>query len=211
MSTPSNNAPSANDFLMGGGGAPSAKFPAPGTSFSGPITEQPVVEQQRDFQSGNPKFWDGGEPMLQLVVTIQTDLRDPAVQDDNGKRRLYVKGQLKSAVQDAVRSSGARGLEVGGRLTVTYTHDGTASKPGFTPPKQFRAEYTPAAQAVLAAPDPAPAGVNTTTGEITAPAPAPAAGGQPDMNDPAVRALLAQLGGQGAPAQNSGTNQAPPF
>lgn len=207
MSTPS--IPSANDFLMGGGGSPSAKFPTPGTSCSGSITEQPVVEQQRDFQSGNPKFWDDGKPMMQLVVTLQTDQYDPAVQDDNGKRRVYIKGQLKSAIQDAVRSSGARGLEAGGRLTVTYTHDGTASRPGFTPPKQFRAEYTPAAQAVLSAPEPAPpAGVNTVTGEITTPP--PAGNGQPDMNDPAVRALLAQLQGRQAAAQN-GSNQAPPF
>lgn len=208
MSTPSST-PNANDFLMNGGGSPSAKFPVPGTSYSGTITEQPVVEQQRDFQTGNPKFWDSGEPMLQLVVTIRTDLRDPAIADDDGKRRLYIKGQLKSAVQDAVRTAGARGLEVGGRLTVTYTHDGTASRPGFTPPKQFRADYTPAAQAVLAAPEPAPAGVNTTTGEITAPA--PALNGQPDMNAPAVRALLAQLQGQQQAAPDNNATQAPPF
>lgn len=193
MSTPVN----ANDFLMGGGGAPSAKFSAIGTSYSGRITEQPTVEQQRDFTTGNPKFWDDGNPMMQLVVTIQTDQRDPSVEDDSGKRRLYVKGQLKSAVQDAVRAAGARGLEVGGTLTVTYTHDGQPKKAGFNPPKMFRAEYVAAAVTELHAPEPqqVPAGVNPHTGEITSPAPAaaPAAPAALNPNDPAVQALLAQL------------------
>ncbi|KPC85136.1 hypothetical protein ADL35_17150, partial [Streptomyces sp. NRRL WC-3753] len=75
-------------------------------------------------------------------------------------------------------------------------------------PKEYAAEYTPAAQAELNTPEPpAPAGVNTTTGEITTPA-ASAAPGQPDLNDPAVQALLAQLQGQqrqAAPAANGGS------
>lgn len=204
MSTPIN----ANDFLMGGAGAPSAKFPTVGTSHSGRITEQPTVEQQRDFTTGNPKFWDDGNPMMQLVVTIQTDERDPSIDNDNGRRRLFVKGQLKTAIQEAVRAAGARGLEVGGHLTVTYTHNGEVKKTGFNPPKLFTAQYTPAAQAELSGPpQDVPAGVNPQTGEVTTP-PAP---GQPDLNDPAVRALLAQMQKQqNVPAQGGSTTP-PPF
>lgn len=200
MSTPVN----ANDFLMGGGGAPSAKFPTIGTSFTGRITEQPTVEQQKDFTTGNPKFWDDGNPAMQLVVTIQTEQRDPAVENDSGKRRLYIKGQLKTAVQEAVRNSGARGLEVGGHLTVTYTQDGEVKRAGFNAPKIFRAEYVAAAQVEMAAPAAVPPGVNPTTGEIAGPA-------APDLNDPAVRALLAQMQAQqGVPAQGGSTTP-PPF
>jgi hypothetical protein len=204
MSTPIN----ANDFLMGGAGAPSAKFPTVGTSHGGRITEQPTVEQQRDFQTGNPKFWDDGNPMMQLVVTIQTDERDPSVENDNGRRRIFVKGQLKTAIQEAVRSAGARGLEVGGHLTVTYTHNGEVKKAGFNPPKLFTAVYVPAANAEMSTPaQEPPAGVNPQTGEITGSAPS-----QPDLNDPAVRALLAQMQAQqAAPVQTASSSAPPPF
>ena len=154
-----------------GGGAPTAKFPTIGTSVGGRITEKPFVQQQRDIDSGEPKFWNDGKPMMQLVVTVQTNQSDPSIQDDDGRRRLFVKGQLKQAVHDAVRAVGGSGLEVGGHLTVTYVADGEAKKRGFTPPKQYTAKYVPAAQVELNTPDPGvPAGVNPHTGEITTPA-----------------------------------------
>lgn len=153
MSSPQQ--PNATDFLMGGGGAPTAKFATPGTTVGGHITEPPKVEQQRDIQSGEKKFWSDGNPMYQLVVTVQTDERDPSIEDDDGRRRIFVKGQMKNAVADAVRDAGARGLEVGGALHVRYTHDGTPKQRGFSPPKQYAAKYTPAAQNQLGAPAPA--------------------------------------------------------
>ncbi|MEV8045911.1 hypothetical protein AB0P02_19000 [Streptomyces griseoluteus] len=162
----------ANSFLMGGGGAPTAKFPSIGTVVGGRITEPPKVEQQRDIQTGEMKTWNNGDPMMQLVVTVQTDDRDPAIEDDDGKRRIFVKGQMKNAVADAVRITGAKGLEVGGILRVRYSHDGEKKKVGFNAPKQYDAHYTPAAQAEFGAPAAAPAGVNTVTGEITTPPPA---------------------------------------
>ncbi|MFJ8110463.1 hypothetical protein [Streptomyces sp. NPDC096132] len=176
----------ANSFLMGGGGAPTAKFPTPGTVVGGHITEPPQVEQQRDIQSGEKKFWNDGNPMMQLVVTVQTDQRDPAIDEDDGKRRIFVKGQMKNAVADAVRAASAKGLEVGGILRVRYTHDGEQKQRGYSAPKQYEAHYTPAAAAQLqnqpAATAPAappaqaygqvPPGVNPVTGEISAQAPA---------------------------------------
>ncbi|WP_406419992.1 hypothetical protein [Streptomyces sp. NBC_00842] len=145
-------APNANDFLMGGGGAPSASFPTPGTKIGGTITEPPTVQQQRDLKDGKPKFWDDGNPMMHLVVTIQTEQRDPTIDEDNGMRRLFVKGQLKNAIAEAVRAAGAPGLQVGGILDVAYTHDGPVSQRGFNPPKQYAARYTPAAANFLNTP-----------------------------------------------------------
>lgn len=170
MTTPQQQyqAPNADDFLMGGGGAPSAKFPIPGTVLSGRITERPTVEQQRDIKDGSKKFWNDGNPMMQLVVTVQTDERDPQSEEDDGRRRLFVKGQLKNAIADAVRTSGARGLEVGGTLTVTYTHDGVVTQRGFNAPKQYTAQYVAAAANALHTPDP-----GTVQQQYAAPAPAP--------------------------------------
>lgn len=131
---------SANDFLMGGG-VPSAKFPALGTIVGGRITRVGEPVQQRDFATGSPKFWDDGSPMMQLPVEVATDLRDPDIDDDDGSRCFYVKGQMRKAIADAVRSTGSKGLEVGGTLTVTYARDGEASKKGFNPPKEYEATY----------------------------------------------------------------------
>ncbi|MEE1818004.1 hypothetical protein PUR59_23655 [Streptomyces sp. SP18ES09] len=211
MTTPQQHqAPNADDFLMGGGGAPTAKFPAPGTVVSGRITEKPTVEQQRDIQSGEQKFWPDGNPMMQLVVTIQTEERDPTIDEDDGRRRLFVKGVMKNAVADAVRMAGARGLEVGGTLAVTYTHDGQAKQRGFSPPKQYTATYTAAAQAALHTPDPgtAPAPVPQ---QYTPPPAATPAGLSPQQyaaaqHNPATQALLAQQQAQAASAATP-----PPF
>jgi hypothetical protein len=208
MTTPQQQDPTADQFLMGGGGAPTAKFPAIGASVSGRITERPVVEQQRDIKDGSLKFWKDGGKMMQLVVTVQTDQRDPSLEDDDGRRRIFVKGAMKNSIADAVRATGARGLEVGGFLTVTYTHDGQKTNPAFDPPKQFSAQYTAAAIAELNTPDPAPQQYAAPTQpqytppapqQYTAPAAAPIAvpGLSPEqlaaaLANPATAALLAQ-------------------
>ncbi|MGW0537843.1 hypothetical protein [Streptomyces sp. NPDC003032] len=166
MSTPQQPVPSADDFLMGGS-VPSAKFPTLGAILTGQITSPPTVEQQRDYTTGDLKFWEDGKPQMQMVVTLATTERDPAVADDDGTRRLYVKGQMKNAVAQAVRASGARGLEVGGQLTVKYVRDGEKKNPRFNAPKEYAAQYVPAAAAHLGTGEQ----VNTATGEITTPPP----------------------------------------
>lgn len=206
MTTPQQHqAPSADDFLMGGGGAPTAKFPVPQTTVGGRITERPTVEQQRDISTGDKKFWSDGNPMMQLVVTVQTDERDPQLDEDDGRRRIFVKGQMKNAIADAVRAAGARGLEVGGTLAVTYSHDGTASQRGFNPPKQYTARYTPAATVALNTPDP---GASAPQQQYAAAAPGlTAQQQQAAAQNPATAALLAQQ--QAAQAANAATP--PPF
>lgn len=207
MSTPmQHQVPDADDFLMGGG-IPSAKFPAVGTTVTGRITEKPTVQQQKDYTTEQPKFWDDGSPMMQLVVTVATSERDPEITDDDGTRRIYVKGNLKTAVASAVRAAGARGLEVGGVLAVTYTGDGEKKNPKFNAPKLFSVVYTSATTAELNTPEPsAPAVVNTTTGEVSAPAAAP----QINLNDPAVKALIAAQAAQQAAAVPAGSAATPP-
>lgn len=143
----------ANSFLMAGG-AKSAKFEAAGDAIKG-IVEAADVTQQTDLTTGVPKTWDNGDPMMQLVVTIQTDLDDG--DDDDGKRKLYLKGSKADsslgAVKAAIREAGAKGIEIGGELVVQYTGDGEPTKRGFNPPKLYRAKYTPPAPINQAAVD----------------------------------------------------------
>ncbi|MFD6531550.1 hypothetical protein [Streptomyces sp. NPDC060184] len=200
--------PSANDFLMGGGGAPSAAFPTPGTIVGGTITETPVVQQQRDLKDGSPKFWSDGNPMMQMVVTVQTEQRDPGNPDDDGKRRLFVKGQMKNAIADAVRAAGAPGLQVGGVLEVAYTHDGQVTQRGFNAPKQYSARYTAASPANAFLGSPAGSAPSVPDPWATQAAPTAAPTPQPT---PAQQALLQQQAAASAASATAAPVEAPPF
>lgn len=155
------NQPSANDVLMGGGGAPSAKFPNPGDSISGRIIAPPTVYQEREYDPNNPgggapKTYPSGDPIMSIYVDLATDLRDPTIQDDDGTRRLFIEGRyLKGDVRDAVRNAGASGLEPGGILTVAFTHrEDPADKRSR---KYWQASYVPAGNAALMVGNPASA------------------------------------------------------
>lgn len=132
----------ANDLLMGGG-TKSASFPAIGTSISGRIVREPKVQQQTDAKTGEPKTFNNGDPMMQLVVQVQTDERDATDTEDDGVRAIYIKAKMLAAVREAVRKSGAKGLEVGGELTVTYVADGEKTNKAFNAPKLYTAAYRP--------------------------------------------------------------------
>lgn len=121
-------------------GAPSAKFPAPGATITGTICDDPVQTQQTT-PGGELKTWENGDPMLQLVVTLQTDQRDSEIGEDDGKRRVFVKGQMRNALAKAVTEAGKKGLDIGGTLTVTYVSDGERTNPAFSPPKQYEIVY----------------------------------------------------------------------
>lgn len=128
--------PTPDEFLMGGG-VTSFKFETVGQVAKGPITEL-AMQQQRDFKTGLPKFWDAdGRPMMQLRVVIQTEERND---DDDGLRALYLKGESQKAVREAVKTAGAKTIEVGGILALAFT--GLGEKKGnLDPPKLYKAQY----------------------------------------------------------------------
>lgn len=124
-----------------GGSAKSAKFETIGETVGGPITHIGAEQQQTEFGSGKPLFWDNGEKRTQLPITVQTNQRDPYDPQDDGQRTFYVKGEMKKAIQAALRAAG-RGMAVGGTLTLTYVGDEPTK--GF-PKKLYQASYTPPA------------------------------------------------------------------
>ncbi|OZC62332.1 hypothetical protein CH267_02005 [Rhodococcus sp. 06-621-2] len=164
-------------FLMGSS-IPSAKFEAFGTTVGGPIDAEPELKNQTDFTTGEVLTWKDGSPRQQLVVTVQTSLRDPQNPDDDGKRKIYIKGQMQKAVTQAVRNARAAQLDVGGTLTVTYTNDGVPAARGLSAPKEYSATYTPPAAAFVQGeqqPQAAPAATSAPAPhQVTTPAPTPA-------------------------------------
>ena len=129
----------ANDLLMSSGGK-SATFPAVGTVVTGTITAEPKAQQQTDMKTGEPKAFANGDPMMQIIVSLQTTDRED--DEDDGIRQLYVKANMLKAIREAVQTAGAKGLEPGGVLAVKYVADGEVKTKGFNPPKLYAATYT---------------------------------------------------------------------
>jgi hypothetical protein len=163
-----------------GGGSAYFGFPTLGTSITGTIAEEPETRQQTDPSTGDLKTFKNGDPMTVLVVTLQTDLRDPQVMDDDGKRSVWLssKGQ-KQAVGKALRDAKSKGLDVGGTLSMAYTADGEKSNPAFSAPKIFSAHYVPPANVsesyFAAETNAAPVAQAPVAAPVAAVAPAPVA------------------------------------
>ncbi len=135
---------SPDDFLFGPK-IPSANFSQAGNSVTGIISDL-KVNQQTDLKTGELKTWPSGDPMMQLVVTLDTDQRDPDLDDDDGRRRVFVKGKrLTEATRNAVKAAGVKKLDLRGTLTVTYVRDGVPENKGINAPKEYAVTYMPPA------------------------------------------------------------------
>jgi hypothetical protein len=131
----------ANDLLMGGG-IKAFSFDTLGDTILGTILDQPKAVQMTKYQSTELAYWPSGDPMMQVVVTVQTDLRDPSDPYDEGKRRLYIPPRMMTPVRQAILKSGAKGLQIGGQIAVRWV-DGTGKGEGN--PKVYAADYAPPA------------------------------------------------------------------
>jgi hypothetical protein len=134
------NAPDPNE--LEGTGAPAVKFAEIGDSIKGEIIDKQTM-QQRDFITGQPKFWDDGGPMWQVIYTLATNRHDD--EEDDGERRLFAKSGVLTAIKLAVKDAGVRNTEIGGILAVKFVSVGTPSRRGNNPPKVFDARYRPPA------------------------------------------------------------------
>lgn len=180
----------ANNILMGGGGATAWKFDEPGTRRVGTVAAPPQARQERDYDSNNPgggkpKFFPSGDPIMGIVVDVQTTERDASSSEDSGLRTFYIEGRyIKDAVRTAIRSAGAAGLEVGGVIDVTFTH---REDPMDKRSRKFwQVKYTPAANASLMADSAAPAAPAAPAATPAAPAPAAAPAAQAAAPAPAA-------------------------
>lgn len=127
-------------------GATSGKgisFPNPGDSVTGVITAIHPPEQQTDPATQALSFDKNGRPKMQVRIDLATDRRDPTIEGDDGSRTLYVRGWMKGSVGDALRKAGVKEPKIGGKLTVTFTHQEAPSAPGLSGVKKFDAVYEP--------------------------------------------------------------------
>jgi len=139
-----------NEFLMSGG-VPSFSFENVGDEIEGTIVGS-VVRPQTDFETGEPTTWPDGNVKMQLVIDLETTLRDPEKPYDDGIRRVYIKGNGLRATRDAVRAGGGQLLN-GGWLKVKHHELGTPPKKGLHAPKLFQAWYKMPAPTGISADD----------------------------------------------------------
>ncbi len=116
----------------------------PGDSVTG-VIEKIETTQVNDFQTKQPAYWNDGRPKEQIHVIIQTQLRDPSVDDDDGRRSLWIKGwgiQLK-AFREACRQAGVKIPKPGDTITERFV--GLAPRGDAPqPPKVFEFHIEPA-------------------------------------------------------------------
>lgn len=135
------NLDDVNAFLMGGDKVPSASFLKIGDTHEGEILDL-KKSQQTDIKTGKPQFWDNGDPKIQIVVTIQTEENDDEIEDDDGRRRLYLKFNLLKAVREAINEAEAEnGLEIGGWLSVTFVKQDKPASRAVSGTKHYEATY----------------------------------------------------------------------
>lgn len=203
------------DDLLGGRVTPSAsfrgQFPIRWSGRVEDVTRNPAYEYDpsKPNNRGAQKFWPDGNPVMNVWVTLQTEVRDPQIQGDDGRRVLVLDSKNKlEAVQEAVRNSGASFAKNGYLDIEWYGNDPQGKNPD-NPPKLYRARYQgPTFDGALAGAGQPPAQAAPPTqpaqGGWGAPAaapapasPAPATGGW--GSPPAQPAPAPQGGGWGAP------------
>lgn len=124
------------------GGAKGITWPdEPPASVTGTIEAVHPPEEILDPKDDKPTG------KYQIRIVLATDQRDSTIEDDDGRRTLYVKSWMRGAVGDALRKAGAKEPQVGARLTVTFTHTQPPDRPGLSKSKHYVAEYVPAANA----------------------------------------------------------------
>lgn len=94
-----------------------------GDTVTGTILDS-EVRQSRDFDDNKLEFWDDGSPRLQLVINVQTDIREG--EEDEGIRSIYVKwhGASRKALLTAVKDAGVSDLIPGDKFIASYIGDG---------------------------------------------------------------------------------------
>lgn len=124
--------------------APVFKFDNPGDSIFGEIiADKEEPEPEFNLNGGPRKFkqYDDGNYQMQIVLTLQTNLR--TLKDDDGQRRVYLRSLAKKAFGNCVQRANLRPRQENDfaamQLSVAIEFIGYGkAKRGMSAPKLFR-------------------------------------------------------------------------
>lgn len=177
------------DSLTLGGGIKSVSLPNIGDSIEGYIIAKDVVQEKEysNDPSDPPKYktFDDGSPIPQLVLTLQTTLREDT--DDDGKRKVYFKRDWRKELSRVLRDAGEKTIPIGGWVRLLRDRDEPGKGP--IPKKMVRIDFRAAADQI------------TTSSQATAqPQAQTATGGLPAgvVGNPELEAAYRQLQASGA-------------
>lgn len=154
---------SYDDFFEGVGGTPAAAFDFGGKGDLGKTVVGTVVDQFRNIvtdTSGNEKHYPDGTPIPQLVLTLQTDLRNwegakapltdgkdgPPLppEDDDGLRRVWVKYDMRRALAKALQETGVKsGLRTNDKVAIKKSGEKKTSHPNPLPLYEAKVQRAP--------------------------------------------------------------------
>ncbi len=129
------------NMLLSGPKQPIAKFDAIGDSITGALVDAEVAPVTSP--TGETQLDKNGNVRQQIIYTLQTELRDGDIDDDDGKRRVFAKWAIQKAISACLTDMGLakQGLQEGGTLTITHSATQKASQRGFNDIKLFEASY----------------------------------------------------------------------
>lgn len=106
--------------LHGGSKSFFNQYSEPGDTVTGTITKVDV-KQVTNYKTKEPEFFPSGDPKKQVILTLQTSLREDA--DDDGKRSVYIPlwGGKKAALGEAMRAAGMKEASTALALGNTFT------------------------------------------------------------------------------------------
>jgi hypothetical protein len=140
--------------LLTGKSVPSISFKDAkvGDSFTGVITDLETA-QVRNYETGDPEFWEDGNPKLQIVVTLATEYGDGG--EDDGERKVYLFGQKLQAAKAAMKEANVTKLEKGFQFTISFAGEKPSSNKKYNNIKLYGiaivpSKSNPAVDAVLA-------------------------------------------------------------
>lgn len=208
--------PDPFDVLNGGDSIPSLPFNMkneygqdmsvpPGTEFILTLDRDLETKQQRNFETKELEYWDAPantQPKWNVVITGDAKLPngqpllDPAVQDDDGKRRFYARNQSMRALQDAIRDAGGTMIGKGSILSIKLV--GLKNTGKGQPQKLYEFKVLQAVQRVTAQQAQAMQAVGATQPQA-APVQAPQFTGQPQYAPPLGQTAQQQYPGYAQP------------
>lgn len=129
------------NMLLSGPRQPIAKFDRIGDSVTGTLLDAEVAPVTSP--TGETQMDKNGNPKQQIIYTLQTDERDPEIEDDDGKRRVFAKWAIQRAISTCLAESGLAkvGLQEGGTLTIKFSGTQKASQRGYSDIKLYEASY----------------------------------------------------------------------
>jgi hypothetical protein len=124
-----------------------------GTTYVGLVTRDVVqgdIQQDIDFQTKQPKFTRGGQPVFIMKVPLQVQ---PCQEFPEGEFTFYVRGQAREELVRAMAQAGLEGAPKGGALIQVTLIQRKPNQSG-NPTNIVQISYTPDYNQVPAAPAP---------------------------------------------------------